>query len=142
MYVINRKSWHYRLASWVNPDIFTETNLCPYIRAVTIGLVIAIVLSAALLLFTTINILGIIDAYNGVWFDGDNLSIGAMANCLTGLLAAILLFQEIVGRLETLYWRRKYAQRFNDCNDATQPGFLTVWWQSFRNKMCMEIKVE
>lgn len=126
MYSFSKDSWHYRLAGYSN-SYYIPTNLCPYVWRVLFGVVLlssATLIVAAFLLF---NILGIISAFQGIWWVDS--SIYAFTNCITLLVLLCCSFLLVMDWLCAI----------TDNRANSPPGLFTVYWRSFHDKICPQL---
>lgn len=149
MFTISRNSWHYRFANMHDAWADETTNLCPYVRTVLKGMALFTFLWTLLVTFVGLNLLGIADAFNGIWFVGEGTSIFAAINIATiGIILAIGVMA-LLSELRERYDRYKYKQyiKMRDLTDAPdytppQPGFIKLWWASVHDKLCPGIEIK
>jgi hypothetical protein len=149
MFTISRNSWHYRFANLHDAWASEQTNLCPYIRTVLKGMALFTFLWTLLVTFVGLNLLGIADAFNGIWFRGDGVSIFGAVNVITTLIIAGLGVIALLTELRERYDRYKYKQyiKMREQTEAPdyvppQPGFIALWWASLHDKLCPGIEIK
>lgn len=136
-YQLSKDSWHYRLASTFDRTIARSntTDICSYMQAVVYGSVISILISAVLLFFSFVVIhallgLGFSLAY-GVWLVDDAGVAGLF------LLAVFLVIAIIYASSRAAEHYRMIGQY-----EPREPGFVTLAYRRFRDRVCVKITFE
>jgi lysylphosphatidylglycerol synthetase-like protein (DUF2156 family) len=93
--VFNRNSWHFRLANFGDTRVYGYTDICSYVRSVTIGLCLVLLVAFFSVGFAAWVILSAIDIYNTLMY-GIALTESAKALLLfltatVGLIGFMLL---------------------------------------------------
>ena len=137
---INRKSWHYRLASYYATTCDRElTDICAYTRKVLIGAFFALLLTA--IGGALAGTLGCFLAWLLSW-----LVTGFLILLPTGAIpATILLFAVSVGfTFAGFKWgfNKLAGLMSRGTKVAKQPGFLKLSYRSFKDKYCIKVSFD
>jgi hypothetical protein len=142
MYKFSRSSALYRLAHYTG-DV--PRNFCPLVRrAILGGFILAFItfLCGSVVIF---NILGVLTAFQGIWFVDDVTSVFFAINCVS------IAFGTMIGTMLLNDWRIRRAEerrraeihrKFDDPDyTPSQPSTLTIWWRSVHDKICPSIEI-
>lgn len=126
---LNRDSWHFRLANFVTNRVYSDTDICTYVRSVIQGAlwlafataIVACVGGAAV--FTVFNIFGFL-------FFGQEfhlVSVMVLTNVtILGLFIGIFIAKE------------KYEEKTR----FDKPGFIRLAYRSWKDKFCAKVEFE
>ena len=149
MFTINTNSWQYRFAKMFDAWADETTNLCPYVRKVFKGMALFTFIWTLLVALVGLNLLGIADAFNGIWLKSDSVSIFGAINLATiGIILAIGVIA-LLSEIRERYDHYKYEQyiKMSEQTDAPDyipppPGFIALWWASLHDKLCPGIEIK
>jgi membrane-bound ClpP family serine protease len=133
---LNRKSWHYRLATvYANEHFYGDgdENFCYYLKCVVAGafMVLLTIMFSALYLGGVVNfIIGLIVSYQvGHLVDFDEY--GAYIMTLTVVIGTLITYAVLAEK----HRERKYLK----CKE--EPGFIGLTVQKIRSKVCFKIEL-
>lgn len=147
-FIINKNSWHYRLATWFDRGTLKPTDFCSYARLVFLAIVMVAV-SVFLLLALCATILIPAGGF-AIWvfqyftsatpvpLSGPGIAflIYLMIACVVAILCAVHWVINAIKR------RRQNARARQILDGKDQSGFVRTWWRTFRGKFCIPIKFE
>lgn len=130
---LKRKSWHYWFASSGDRHIKSGTTICDYFWRVLSGILYRLFALIGLLIVGIAGsalVLTMLVGPVAIWFltDPDMRQIAA-----TGVIIDIVLLVLIICVL---------VLRLRRAGDAAQPGFVTLAYRSFKDKVCFKIDLE
>jgi hypothetical protein len=124
MFIVNKKSWHYRLATIYNPNIMWEmpSNFCEYSMRVGVGFLFLLI------------------CFVGFFFEL-GLPIGDLAVTFLIAMGSIGITALLAFWLMNLH---KYIHRHDEFKkkSISRPSFLGVLYDKLRNKVCVGVKYE
>lgn len=126
--VFNRNSWHFWLANFGDTRVYGRTDICSYIRSVTIGLCLVTLIAFLGAGFAAWVILSAIDIYN-------TLMYGVV---LTESAKALLLF--LTSMIALIGFILLMAGAFV-LNDRNPNNFVSAAYTKFKTRTCRPVEL-
>lgn len=140
-FIVNKSSWHYRLAYFVEGDTLeyrAPSDFCSYTRMVMWSMMLCTIM-AAVLGFVLWPVIDFLVWLGQVTFAGHWIGMRGASQVFVGFAFIASIFSLCVyGREKYRDWvaNKPRAER----NAPKDPGFLKMWYRSFKGKFCMQIE--
>jgi len=136
MIKFKKNSWHYKAANFVSSGPPEWMNFCEYVRHVLLGSFLFLVLVALITFVVVVNIIGIINAFQGKWGSNTLAYTLNIATIIVGfaLFYVAFLQDKIHDAIDN------YRARNGNSLTKKQPGFFSTWYRSVKNKFCPAIE--
>lgn len=143
MITFNKKSWHYRMAK-LGSSSWPSDSLCPYAREVMLGLFLFCLLTLISGWFVIWNIIGVILAFQGYWWDSD-LNGPNVANIIfvsvVGGVGFKLALEYIRDKIALRQWKKEQIAKSKGIKVTKKPdSFIYVWFKNIHSKICPSIE--
>lgn len=126
--VFNRNSWHFRLANFGDTRVYGSTDICSYIRSVTIGFCLVALVALIGIAFVVWGILSVIDIYNTLMY-GVALTESAKA-----LLLFLTATASLIGFLLLIAGAFVLKERNPD-------NFVSAAYTKFKTRTCRPVEL-